>query len=269
MIQTVGILGGCGGFGRLFSRHLQQAGKRVVSIDVNTDADVVCDVMADAQPLLAAAAGCELLLLCVPETLALRALESLDGQVHSGQLLVDICSVKSNISSAAQKRCAEAEYLSIHPMFGPDRGMAGNNLVVIPLRRGVLGESFTAMLAGWQLQLVETDAATHDRVTSLVQVLAHATLISFAQAQSRMPVPDDLVQAMATPIYTALSDTAQGLLGENPNLYHNIQTANPAGEAARQALREAVEATTRLLGQEDAAAVERLFQQLRWPGRAD
>ncbi len=265
-IKSVGLLGGCGGFGRLFARQLGLSGVQVTTLDLDTTADVVLDVRKDTTALLEVLPGLDALLLCVPEDLALTVLETLAKAALNNILVVDICSVKSNICAAAENMPGHSEYVSIHPMFGPERPLPGQNLVMVPVRPGNHTQSLRRLFADWQLKIIDTDAATHDRVTSLVQVLAHATLISFAQAQAQVGVADNLLEAMATPIYRALSETAQGLLGENPYLYHNIQTANPNGAAARAALLAAVEQTVATLGQADAEEVVALFARLRGKG---
>ncbi|MEM9620253.1 MAG: prephenate dehydrogenase [Pseudomonadota bacterium] len=265
VLSSVAVVGGCGGFGRLFAAHLQALSWTVTTIDIDPSADVVCDLHNNPQPFVDALAQPDLVLLCVPEDLALVALQVADGHTRADQLIVDICSVKSRICAAAEVACKPSQYVSVHPMFAPERGFAGHNMVMIDVRGGPAGAELREVFRAWQLNLVEANAATHDQVTSLVQVLAHATLIAFAEAESRMPVPRELVEAMATPIYSALSATAQGLLAENPQLYHNIQTANPGGDTARQVLQDAVRDTAQRLGQEDAQLVAELFQRLRQP----
>ncbi len=258
----VGILGGCGGFGRVFAHLWGETGADVTTIDIDPGADVVCDLLKDAQPLIEVVSRFDLLMLCVPEHLALTALEVLDGSVSQELLIADICSVKQPIAARARERCLEAQYVSLHPMFGPDRGLRGNNLVFIELRGGDSSSLLRSNLESWGLNILDTDVETHDRVTSVVQVLAHATLLSFAAARNAMDAPEELVDAMATPTFSALENTARGLLSENPELYHNIQTANPNGDAARAALVSAVEEVVKVLGQEDAEEVRRLFLKL-------
>ena len=153
-------------------------------------------------------------------------------------------------------------YVSIHPMFGPDRGFVDQNLVFIDVLPGELNDTFRSLLESWQVRVLDADADTHDQVASMVQVLTHATLVSFAQAQSQLDVPQALFDAMTTPIFRALDETAQGMLHENPTLYHNIQTANPHGANAREALQAAVKTVVGAMGQELPEATKALFDKL-------
>lgn len=226
-----------------------------------------CDLFVEPEALQRAVAEHDMLLLCVAEPVALRALEVLDDHVRSEQVVVDICSVKSNICAAAQRLCRGAQYLSIHPMFGPDRGFDGHNMVGMTLRDGPAVASAAELFRSWGAAWLDTDSETHDQVTSVVQVMTHATLALFAHAREdltqRVNAPPALVQAMATPIFAELSRVAEGMLRENPSLYHNIQTANPNGELARASLAQAAGEVLQTMGADDVAEVVDLFERLR------
>ncbi len=263
--KRVAVVGGCGGFGVVFTRALRRSGADVVTVDVDGGASVQCDVTSDATPLIALLPECDVLLLCVPEPVVLAALEKLDGNTPKDLLVVDICSVKTNVVAAAQRFCQSSQYLSVHPMFGPERRFEGNAIVAIDVRGGDLSERFVDTLSDWRLRVIPTDSATHDQVTSVVQVLTHAALLTFAEARGRIDAPAELVEAMATPIFREIARVTQGMLGENPELYHNIQTANPGGAVARQALLDAVESVVAEIDGQRPERMTALFERLRRP----
>ena len=99
-----------------------------------------------------------------------------------------------------------------------------------------------------------------------MQVLTHATLLTFVQAQeqlqSQVGAPQDLINAMATPIYNDLVTVAQGMLKENPTLYHNIQTAGPWGEQVREALIESAQAIAQQVRADAPSDFSALFERL-------
>lgn len=257
------IVGASGGFGRQFARRLSESGVRVTGVDRVPGSDVFCDITVDVSPLRRLLSDADALLLCVPEEIALAALAGLDAIVPPGVLLVDICSVKSNICAAAQRQCLDAEYVSLHPMFGPEREFVDSNAVWIPLRGGPRASAFKELLQSWQLALLECDADTHDRVTGLVQVFTHAVLCTFANARGQFDVDDALVSAFATPVFAELERVSMGLIAENPLLYHNIQTANPWGNEARDKLRHALDETLTILAGDDPQAMVELFERVR------
>ncbi|MEM7099107.1 MAG: prephenate dehydrogenase/arogenate dehydrogenase family protein [Pseudomonadota bacterium] len=262
-ISSVALLGGCGGFGRAFKKLFADSDITTTTIDVVADADVMVDMDAKPEHFVAAVSNHDLVLVCLPEAIALQALELIESHNPAGvELICDICSVKSNICGLVTSRSLQMGYVSIHPMFGPDRGFVGQNLVFIDVLPGALNNAWKDLLKSWHLQVLDADADTHDQVASMVQVLTHATLVSFAEAQSQLDVPEELFDAMTTPIFRALDETAQGMLHENPALYHNIQTANPHGSKAREALQSSVNTVIEAMGQEQPGATKALFNKL-------
>ena len=262
-IERALVIGGCGGFGRCFTRLLNEADVAVTTVDVVPGADLQADITEDMAPVRAALSVADVIILCVPEDQTIDLLAALDQDVSSEQLVVDICSVKSRVGKVAEEMCKQAEYLSLHPMFGPDRPLQDSNAVVIPIRRNDVFEKFLPLLAAAGLNIIESTVDEHDRVTSLVQVIPHLLLINFAKVRAEADIPEDLVQAFATPIFKDLEKVSQGLVHENPALYHNIQTANPNGEAARQLVLEALLSTKAVLEQEQSQATEELFSAVR------
>jgi prephenate dehydrogenase len=265
LISSALVFGGCGGFGRAFTEQLTSAGISVVTVDREGDPDIV---VSGEEPIVPVQllADVDLVLLCMPQAASIGALQRLDGLVKDA-LVVDICSVKSEIAIVAESVCLGCEYVSFHPMFGPDRGFEASNGVFIAIRGGPRTDAFRALLVRWQVQLFDTDVATHDRVTSLVQVVTHAVLASFASLRANIreagDIPEDLVDAFATPVFAELERVSQGMVRENPALYHNIQTANPWGDETRAMLTQAVIDTLSVLSGPDAEGVQALFRRVR------
>jgi prephenate dehydrogenase len=258
-LKSALIIGGCGGFGRRFATEFQQSGLDVTTLDVVAGADYVFDVSQEPRKLAEICEGKDLVLLCLNEAATLRVLPAVSEVVDAETVLADICSVKTNVCEWVSVASLACEYLSLHPMFGPERPLLGNNLVVIPVNRGAKALALTALLQSWQLNVLETSALEHDAVTAMVQIVPHAVLASFAKLRSDMSVSDELIDAFATPIFRDLERVAMSLVNENPDLYHNIQTANPNGPAARAALSQAVSQALAALSDDDPASLRILF----------
>ncbi|NKB98652.1 MAG: prephenate dehydrogenase/arogenate dehydrogenase family protein [Pseudomonadales bacterium] len=265
LISSALVFGGCGGFGVAFTEQLTASGISVITVDREGEPDIL---VQDVEPsaLAEALAKVDLVLLCMPQAASVSVLQGLDGRFEEG-LVVDICSVKSEIAKVAESVCLESEYVSFHPMFGPDRGFKDSNGVVIPIRGGQRAEEFKSLLIEWHVRVIDTDVATHDRVTSLVQVVTHAVLASFANLRANIreagDIPEDIVDAFATPVFAELERVSQGMVRENPELYHNIQTANPWGDETRAMLTQAVSETLSILSEPDAEGVRSLFSRVR------
>ena len=265
-LKSALIIGGCGGFGRRFTEEFLQSGLDVTTVDVTAGADYVFDVSLDPHALAELAAGKDLVLMCLDEAATLRVLPAVSEVLYDQTLLADICSVKTQVCEWVSSASLSCEYLSLHPMFGPQRPLLGNNVVVIPVNPGAKTAAFTALLQSWQLNVLEISAAEHDAVTAMVQIIPHALLTSFAKLRSEMTLSDDLIDAFATPIFRDLERVAMGLVSESPDLYHNIQTANPNGNAARSALSQAVSQALAALSDDNPEALRRLFEAAKPKG---
>lgn len=265
-LQRAVVIGGCGGFGQAFTRNLVQSNVAVTTVDVQGEPDIVCDVAQNPAILQQVLETVDLVLLCLDEDNCVPVLNALHQQFANAldnTLIVDICSVKTRVAATAEAVCPLAEYVSLHPMFAPDRKWPGNNAVFVPIRVAERAAAFRKLLGTWGLNVLDADVATHDHVTSLVQVLTHAVLATFANARQRFDVSEELINAFATPVFRDLDKVSQGMVGENPRLYHNIQTANPKGEAARLKLQAALAETLEILGNKDPEAVEELFLRVK------
>jgi prephenate dehydrogenase len=107
MIETVLILGSNGGFGRLFSALLVAEGARIHGVDLAGDASgripceryVRCDLSRPSSEVLAFARDADCILMCLPESVALAAVEPLMPALRPGTLVTDILSVKTRIAA--------------------------------------------------------------------------------------------------------------------------------------------------------------------------
>jgi len=264
-LKKVMLVGGMGSFGRNIQRHLIASGVSTLSVDRDAQADVVCDVERDGQPLVDALAQVDVVLLCTPEAIAITTLSIIDTHITAQQLVVDICSVKSKICAFAQEHGVVGEYMSVHPMFGPEREFAGSNAVCIEIRSGEKSRRFRQLLTQWGIHVIETDAKTHDQVASLVQVFTHAVLCTFANARTQFDISPDLVAAFATPVFSDLEKVSQGLVAEDPLLYHNIQSSNPWAAQARDKLLDATRETVEILAAQNPDLMVELFERVRMP----
>lgn len=134
-------------------------------------------------------ADCDAVVLAVPLSAYEGALRRLAPRLRADAVLVDVASAKQHTVALLREHAAGRPYLATHPMFGPEswrrRGgrLQGLRLVVCestlaPTDRAALG----AALAALGLDVIEMDAAQHDRdvaetlfLTHFVgQVVAHA-----------------------------------------------------------------------------------------------
>ena len=198
------------------------------------------DVSAEAERLgveavsFERAASADVVVLAVPVQALPVTLERLAPLVGAGTLVADVASVKTAPLRWMRERLPqEVEIVGTHPMFGPQSaadGLAGHRIVLCPVRTQRL-EQVRAFLAGLGLEVIVTDADTHDRECAYTQALAQW----IGRAVAEMPGGQ---YAVRTPAAELLRRVA-ALVGEDSwELFAAIQTLNPHARGMRRRLAE-------------------------------
>jgi 4-amino-4-deoxyprephenate dehydrogenase len=239
------IAGGAGAVGGLFTGLLSAAGAHVVTVDSAparvpgdaTTVDVVAgDITTVDAVLTAELARADVVLLAVPEPVALAALKPVTAALSPGALLVDTLSVKSRYAAAAAAVRSDVELLSLNPMFAPALGFDGRPVAAVELRGGPRGEALLRLLSDAGARVVRVTAARHDRLAAATQALTHAAVLSFGAALAELGVTAGELTALAPPPHAALLALLARIAAGTPEVYWDVQSANPFADTARAAL---------------------------------
>jgi prephenate dehydrogenase len=250
----------------LFTCLLRRDGP-VVPVDIRPGG-VVGDACAPNRPVRTALAGTDLAVLALPERDALRAVDVVAACLRPGAAIVDTLSVKHRIgpklADAARRHRLEA--LSLNPMFAPDLGFEGWPVAVVDVVPGPVGARLRHLLAAAGARPVTVSARRHDELTAALQATTHAAIVGFGSALRRLDVPLDALLNLAPPPHRLLLALLARICSSSPEVYHNIQTANPNAARARAALTEALghlDDLTRADAADFAASIGELANWLR------
>ncbi len=265
-LESAVVVGAAGGFGRLFSELLADAGCDVVGVDLAPEPSgcrlasfLRADVTEPDAALRERVREVACLVLCLPEHAALTAIELLGPSLRPDALLVDTLSVKTPVVAAVQAARPRAEALSLNPLFGPDLGLAGRNVAAVSLYGGPRSDAFLELLRSRGVCLSVVTAAEHDRHAAATQVATHAALFAFGLCLERLDFTPD--PALATPLHRALLSLLARVVAHDPEVYRRIQSDNPHGGDTRALFAEALsELDESVAGQ---PAFEELFATLR------
>lgn len=261
------ILGGHGGVGTLVGGCLEAHGVEVVAIDRVPPADQrrrwVCDdVAAPAPATLQAVEDADLVVLALPEAVAIRAISRLAAHLRPAALLVDTLSVKSAFLAAVAELRLRCEIIGINPLFAPSLGWPGQAVAQVTVVGGPRARWFLQLFEHAGARVVALAPHDHDRLLAPVQVLAHAAVLAFGTALHELAA-DALPAGAAPPPHRLLLSLLARILGGAPHAYWDIQASNPHAAAVRAALAAAIR---RIAGIVDAGRVEEfhaLFDVLR------
>jgi len=88
--------------------------------------------------------------------------------------------------------------------------------------------------------VVTVTADQHDRVSAASQALTHAAVIAFGAALAELDVDMADLDRMGPPPHTALLSLLARIASGTPEVYWDVQAANPYAPAARRALSRGV-----------------------------
>jgi 4-amino-4-deoxyprephenate dehydrogenase len=255
------LVAGGGAVGAMFASHLADSGYEVCVIDprapsVPGQARTRSERgdITDIGPALAAQIGrADLIVLAVPERVALAALVRLVRVMNPGALLVDTLSVKARIVAAIRLSAPGRQAVSLNPMFAPALGMMGRPVAAVVVRDGPLTRELLHLVGTWGGRVVPVTAADHDRLTSAAQALTHAAVLAFGLALAELDVEVRELTAIAPPPLLTLLALLARIVDGTPEVYWDVQSANPRAAGARAALADGARQLAALVGNDDEA----------------
>src|SRR6478736_657185 len=208
-IGRVVVAGGSGAVGSLFAEQLQEAGNDVVIVDRTVPGPTH------------------------------RVTRFVRGDISDpGAEVADV------VRTADAVIAGEAEALSLNPMFAPALGFAGHPVASVVVRDGQRGRALCDLIEQWGARVVTVTADQHDRVAAAAQALTHAAVIAFGAALTELDVDIADLDRIAPPPHTALLSLLARIASGAPEVYWDVQAANPYAPAARRALSRGVSQLT-------------------------
>ncbi|MEN0134838.1 MAG: prephenate dehydrogenase/arogenate dehydrogenase family protein [Rhodococcus sp. (in: high G+C Gram-positive bacteria)] len=243
--RTVALIGGSGDVGRMLATRLRSDGNTVRTIDIRftdrSDADQMKGDVTDPSPeLRAVVQAADVVILAIPESVALESIPFVVAGLRDHALLVDTLSVKSRFDAALRESALRGGAVGINPMFAPSLGPEGRPVAAVTYRDGGGVEWFLSTLSGWGSSVVRLDAEHHDRLTAATQALTHAGVLAFGLALAELGVDGAELTAVGTPPHLVSLALLARVGGGVPEVYRDIQAGNPYAGDARRALAAAL-----------------------------
>lgn len=235
------ILGGAGTVGCWAARHLAAPGDQVITVDRGAGADLHADVLRPETGLRAAVGSAEMVVLALPEEVALGCAGWLATAAGEQTVLVSTCSVQQPLFTALARTGTPAPLVGVNPMFSPTLDSAGRPVALVRTAPGPVTELLRERLTTGGLVVTELTPQAHDEAMSYLQALPHAVLLAYLQALVESPVEPAVLLRLAPPPARTLLTLACRILSAPPEIYWDIQHANADGAGRRQALRRALD----------------------------
>lgn len=180
----------------------------------------------------------DIIILAVPVAHIEEAMAAIAHRLQPGQLLIDVASVKLKpveiITSMIPKG---VEYLSIHPLFGPQsgsEGIVGLEVAICDIERSKRKQCVRKFLEDiLKLKVHETTPEQHDLEMAYIQGLTHM----IAKVFTKMEIPKIHQQ---TKTYRLLNEMVDMIKYDSAELFLTIQRDNPFVEETKNKFLEAV-----------------------------
>ncbi len=237
------LIYGFGGMGKIFRDFFESRGYYVSTYDIDPRrSEINIDDVKNF----------DVIFLCVPMDNVRDAAMEIAKRTRK-PLIVDISTLKSY--SIPHLRNAKLDFLSIHPMFGPDSEIGLSNIIVV--ERSLRDEEDIILKefekAGAVLSYL--DFSSHDKKMAEIQGVAHFLLILFAY-YLRDKFKEEY--EFASPIFLVMHKLASRILNQDWRLYYLIQRN---AEELRKELVRCADELDKLM--KDENAFKNLFFELK------
>jgi prephenate dehydrogenase len=269
------VIGGVGAVGSLFVDLLVGDGADVCIVDRRPAGDAVGDTVRHAVRYLVAdieqpdaglaneMSRATLVLLAVPEDVALKALGGIVEQLTPGALLVDLLSVKTRIVAAERATAAYQPVVSLNPMFAPSLGVKGRAIATVVVHDGPPVQQLLDRLTAWGARPVLMTADHHDRLAAATQTLTHAAVLAAGVALAELEVDVDELAAVGPPPHQMLLALVARIVSGPSEAYWDVQAGNPYARRARAALQAGVQTLETVVDGGDAEPFHQITARLQ------
>lgn len=230
--MRVAIVGGYGKMGRWLADFLLKDGKDVVLYgrDKEKLAAAGHELGVDTETNLSRAVNnAGLVIVSVPIDSFSGVIEQLKPYLSSGQVIMDVTSVKVMPVRVMHEYLGDVTILGTHPVFGPGARSARNqNFILTPTNDAeqVIADKVRDNLVEKGGLVTMMTPEEHDHLMAVVLGLSHFiaiasadVLLGFEQLQK--------MKAIGGPTYRVLLTLAESVITEDPELYASIQMNLP------------------------------------------
>ncbi|MFH0966318.1 MAG: prephenate dehydrogenase/arogenate dehydrogenase family protein [Methanobacteriota archaeon] len=254
--MKVGIVGGTGQMGSFFTRVFEKGGHTVRVSGRKTP--VTSEDLARES---------DIIIISIPIHLTIPVIQHIAPLLHDGQIFCDLTSLKSGPVNAMLE--SQADVIGLHPMFGPTAtSLQGQTIIATPARcsdehRELLTKLFTSQGA----RVTMTTPEYHDRMMAVIQGLTHFKALVMADTMRLLGITPEETEPFMSPIYRIETSVAGRILAQDPMLYADILSENPAIPQVLETCCNAALSLTSIIKSGDTETFkERFIAEREWFG---
>jgi prephenate dehydrogenase len=229
--MKMAIIGGAGKMGSWLAGFLQKEGHEIIVSDKHkTELTVLSESLGIAETSSAKAMEeADIILLAVNIDNFEDAVREISPYVRSGQVILDITSIKEQPVDLMHKYLAKATILGTHPLFGPGaKDVASQNFVLTPTneKESMLAQQVMRYLQKHNARVTLMTPRKHDEMMAVVLGLAHFISIVAADTLAEIGKGSQF-KAIGGSTFRVLTTLVESVVSEDPELYATLQMKLP------------------------------------------
>ena len=182
----------------------------------------------------------EWLIIATPPEAVANVAKALLPEMRSGALISDISSVKKGVIDNILSVLPEyIEYISIHPLFGPEIDPVGETVVLIPVKSyDYWIKKLNSIFVSMGFEVITTTPEEHDKAMAITQVLHHFAMLALKRSMDKLSKEFGIsYEGFATYSFKRTLDTIRRLEGLM-DVVLEIQRRNAYSKKARETFLE-------------------------------
>ena len=264
--MRIAILG-AGKMGVWFAKFFQQEGYSVVIADRKKEklAKLKSELGVETADFAEAVKGADRILISVSIDAFEDVVKKIAPHVREGQVVMDICSIKTSPVKTMHQHIRQGLVLGTHPVFGPgSRSVKHKTFILTPTNAGEerFAEEFREWLEAKEAHVFVMSPEKHDELMSVVLGLPH--FLGLVACDTLLEQPDFAeTKRVAGTTYRMLFTLAEATALETPDLYASLQTNLPELEKLEDLFIEKAQEWLDLVKRKDSTAIVERMEQLK------
>lgn len=250
--KTVGIIGGTGLLGGIFSKVFERQGQNVLIAGRETELSYK-DLVKKS----------DVIIFSVPIHVTKEVVDDVLPYTRKDQLLMDFTSIKKPFINKMLE--SEASVIGLHPMFGPVESIEGKTIIACPARPGEWMAWVKNIFEQEGAEIKITNKEKHDKIMSLLQGLMHSNFIVFGktlkEASEKYGIEFRELLDYGGPIYEMRYNVLGRILGHDPSLYADIAIENERVKEVVDVYEREVKELHKIIGKKNKESFENYFKE--------
>ncbi|MFH1218244.1 MAG: prephenate dehydratase [Candidatus Peregrinibacteria bacterium] len=244
---VIGIIGGKGCMGKLFTSFFKERGVPVIISDINTK-------LSNKE----LAKKADIIIVSVPIEVTEKVIKEVTPHLSKHSALMDFTSIKE--PPVKQMLKAPCEVLGMHPLFGNSNPIPNQTIILTPTKKsGPHSKWMEEFLKKNKVKIQKMTPAQHDKTMSVAQVLIEFADIGFLDGLKKTKIPPQTLTKFTPKSAELKIMLAARLIDQNPRLYGSMQIQNPNSLKVLKQYKNSIDTLINIIQKKDLNAFEKYF----------